>query len=287
MELELTLNKDSSSLSVLEKQVQQMYENDVDYEWLRLGKPHQQLEFLGTMHLCDRYFPKEGHILDIGCGPGRYSIALLERGYQVSLLDLTPALLQKAQEEIHQRGLKAQGYFCQSAKDMSLFEDDTFDSALLAGPLYHLFERQDRLQVLKEAHRILKSSGVVLCAYCNTYCLPRSVLGRDQSEFLDISEVEEIFSLQSLGASAENNKGRPFWFSTPEEALQEVEECGFTLETWAGVEGCGSSMRHDLARMLEEYPQAYSNFLDFFIKTIEHPAYKMAAEHIVIVARKK
>ncbi|NNU78136.1 class I SAM-dependent methyltransferase [Clostridium estertheticum] len=39
--------------------------------------------------------------------------------------------------------------------------DDSADIVLLMGPLYHLQNRDDRLQVLNEAKRVLKKGGLL------------------------------------------------------------------------------------------------------------------------------
>ena len=46
------------------------------------------------------HFPERDHdtirVLDIGCGPGFFSIVLAEQGYQVTAVDLTQAMLDEA-----------------------------------------------------------------------------------------------------------------------------------------------------------------------------------------------
>ena len=57
------------------------------------------------------HFPDRPHemlrILDIGCGPGFFSIVLAEEGFAVTAIDLTSAMLQEAQMNA---GLLAQKY---------------------------------------------------------------------------------------------------------------------------------------------------------------------------------
>jgi len=70
-------------------------------EWKRLFKdPYHQLEFGTTIHFLKKYLPKKGLILDAGGGPGRYATELAKIGYDVTLLDLTPELLQIAKRKI-------------------------------------------------------------------------------------------------------------------------------------------------------------------------------------------
>ncbi|WP_430487046.1 class I SAM-dependent methyltransferase [Clostridium sp. B9] len=61
------------------------------------------------------YFPSEGKILDIGSGPGRYSIELLKRGYNVTLMDLSDKSIDMAKKNIESLGLEADNYICGDA----------------------------------------------------------------------------------------------------------------------------------------------------------------------------
>jgi S-adenosylmethionine-dependent methyltransferase len=63
-------------------------------EWQRLTNPDDgAIEFALTQRLLATYLPPFGRILDLGRGPGRYTIWLVERSYQVVLADLSPELL--------------------------------------------------------------------------------------------------------------------------------------------------------------------------------------------------
>lgn len=46
----------------------------------------------------------------------------------------------------------------------SSFDDGSFDAVLLLGPLYHLPERNDRVEALREACRVLVPGGFVAAA---------------------------------------------------------------------------------------------------------------------------
>ena len=69
-------------------------------EWRRLQKDaYRRIEFIVTMHFLEKYLPKHGLVLDAGGGPGRYTIELAKRGYNVVLLDLVPEMLKLAKKE--------------------------------------------------------------------------------------------------------------------------------------------------------------------------------------------
>jgi len=87
-----------------DKQVKDMikdwYNKTAEYEWERLQQdPYHQVEFIVTMHFLEKYLPKKGLILDAGGGPGRYTIELAKRGYNIILLDLIPKMLEIAKRK--------------------------------------------------------------------------------------------------------------------------------------------------------------------------------------------
>jgi SAM-dependent methyltransferase len=74
--------------------VRAYYASFGEREWQRLTNPDDgAVEFVFTKELLTRYLPPSGRILDLGGGPGRYTIWLAQRGYQVVLADLSPELL--------------------------------------------------------------------------------------------------------------------------------------------------------------------------------------------------
>ena len=69
--------------------VKNFYNSNAKLEWERLDLPLCRIEFVSTLGLIDKYFPKRGRVCDIGGGPGRYAIELIRRGYAVTLLDIS------------------------------------------------------------------------------------------------------------------------------------------------------------------------------------------------------
>ncbi len=68
--------------------VQEHYDSDVQYEWDRLER--HPFEFEITTRRMNKYIKPGDKILDIGGGPGRYSIYYAIKGCDVTLVDLSP-----------------------------------------------------------------------------------------------------------------------------------------------------------------------------------------------------
>ena len=87
--------------------VKEHYDKTAETEWNRLNNPYSRIEYNSTLYLIEKYFPKTGQIIDMGSGPGRYSLELLKRGYQVSLLDLSINELEIAKEQARRERRRA------------------------------------------------------------------------------------------------------------------------------------------------------------------------------------
>ena len=135
--------------------IKDYYNSNVENEWRRLEDPYSRIEFFSTLYMIKKYFPSEGKILDIGSGPGRYSIELLKRGYNVSLMDLSDKCIIAAKNNIEKLGLNADKYVCGDASYLNFEKDNTYDGILLMGPMYHIHSKEQRINILKECKRIL------------------------------------------------------------------------------------------------------------------------------------
>ncbi len=264
--------------------VRDYYDKEAGYEWERLNNAYTRVEMESTLHLIDKYFPKEGRILDIGAGPGRYSMALLKKGYRVSLLDISKVELQLAKEMITKEGLEAEAYYCRSALDLSHLPDSSFDGVMIMGPLYHLHEREARDTVLKEAIRILKPGAPALIAYINSWgCLKAAVY-----EFPDVFADKAHFQRYIAGDlkfSAEESFTATF-FTTPVKALEEVKASGLEIISYAAAEGFLSALYPQLINLSKEKPEIYENFVRASVLYCEEPQYRDASEHLHIIAKK-
>lgn len=99
-------------------------------------------------------------VLDLCCGPGRFSIPLARRGYRVTGVDLTRFYLNKART----RARKARVKVSFVNKDMRDFvRPDTFHLALNMWSSFGYFEdREDDFKVLQNMHASLKRNGRAL-----------------------------------------------------------------------------------------------------------------------------
>ncbi len=140
-------------MGAMSEVVRSYYDREVEREWGRLDRPYRRLELVTTLQLVSRYFPVQGHLADIGGGPGRYTVELLRRGFRVTLVDLSPRAVAFAQAKLAELGLEAEAILCADARDLAVLPPEAFDGALLMGPLYHIVDEAGRAQALAELGR--------------------------------------------------------------------------------------------------------------------------------------
>lgn len=129
----------------------------------RFTPKHGSVEFLTTMRYVERYIKSGDRVLEIGAGTGRYSHALARQGYAVDAVELIQHNIDifhqntQPNEEINiMRG---------NATNLSAITENQYDITLLLGPLYHLYNKEDKRQALREAIRVTKKGGVIFAAY--------------------------------------------------------------------------------------------------------------------------
>jgi SAM-dependent methyltransferase len=136
-------------------------------EWTRLeNSADGQVEFAVTCRTLLQYLPSPARVLDLGGGPGRYTIWLAEQGYQITLADLSPELLAIARERIREAdvGDHVEGVVEADARDLGAWPDGAFDAVLCLGPFYHLPDPTDRVRAAAELARVLTPGGVAFIA---------------------------------------------------------------------------------------------------------------------------
>jgi ubiquinone/menaquinone biosynthesis C-methylase UbiE len=225
-------------------------------------------------------------VLDVGGAAGVHALPLAAAGYEVHLLDPVPRHLEQAREA------------SAGQPDHPLASVDTgdarrlhhpaasFDAVLLLGPLYHLTERADRRDALREAHRVLKPGGVVLAAAISRFASMLDGLFRKQIH-------EPVFAGIVDGDLRDgvhrNPDGRLEWFTTayfhrPDELRDEIVEAGFEVRALVGLEG-PLWLMPDLADRLAD-PGTARRLLDLVGAIEEEPSILGLSAHLLAAGRR-
>lgn len=109
--------------------------------------------------------PKESiNILDIGCGPGFFSIILAKAGYKVTAIDYTSKMIEKAKENCGDLVSKI-NFIKMDAQNLQ-FNDESFDVVVSRNLTWNL---EKPFTAYKEWIRVLKKKGILLNFDANWY----------------------------------------------------------------------------------------------------------------------
>ncbi len=217
-------------------EVQEYYDSIAEREWKRLER--HRVEFDITKRYLSEYIDKNSKILDVGGGPGRYSIYLKEQGHLVSLLDLSYENIKLAKIKAEERKLKIDQYIHANALNLSERVTSKFDVVLCMGPLYHLIKEEDRVKVIAECMKKLKKGGRLFVSFISAYApiidfiknCPEKIIGEKDRLLNYISDGKSINGEEEPGFTTA-------YFINPKEIESFMTQFGLKKEAIAGLEG--------------------------------------------------
>jgi len=118
-------------------------------------------EFERIKSLIERHIKKPNvTIIDVGGGTGKYAEWLAEKGHTVHVIEPVEKHVKLAQKRANK--LKNKFTVTLGESQNLAIENEVADLVILHGPLYHLQKKEDRLQTINEAKRVLKKNGHIL-----------------------------------------------------------------------------------------------------------------------------
>jgi SAM-dependent methyltransferase len=269
-------------------QVRAAYDRYPEREWNRLVDGAQaRLEYLITTHALQQHLPAPDpacYLLDAGGGPGRYTLALAARGYFMTLLDLSPALLRFAHQQIAQAPLAIQQQIEAieegSITDLSRFGDQQFDAVLcLGGPLSHILDGSERQEALRELGRVARGDAPLFISVMNrlgSYC--STIQWRTYSRFSD------QFARTGIGTIGPAEA--PAYFFLPEEFLSSLETAGLSVSRLYGCNGLGAHLEEQHLLDLMADPERWPLWRDLLLATADQITIIGVSNHLLAVAHR-
>ena len=100
------------------------------------------------------------YVLDAGCGTGRVARFLVDSGFQVTGIDISPKMLDLAKHRVPEATFEI--------GDMTTlqYEDDSFDGVVSTYAVFHV-PRMKHFALFQDFRRILKTGGVLLFSIGN------------------------------------------------------------------------------------------------------------------------
>jgi ubiquinone/menaquinone biosynthesis C-methylase UbiE len=272
------------------RRVRRFYSIAAEREWNRLDQPHDgRIEFAVHKAWIGRYLPPApARVLDLGGGPGRYSIWLAQQGYRVTLADFSPELLALAREKAAEHGVDIDDFVEANAADLGHFPDGSFDAALCMGPLYHLILEDDRRQVVSELRRVLKPGGMLFTTFLNRMQTLRVAVQQDIPFFTPYTEgmikkYHQTGVLDWQGIPGTFNLAYLFF---PEEIAPFMEAGDFETIELVASQSHAAHLQKDMALFAERQPELYDWALAEFIEQANEPSILGSGFHILYIGQK-
>jgi ubiquinone/menaquinone biosynthesis C-methylase UbiE len=190
----------------------------------------QEVEFLvDALHL-----EPPMRVLDAGCGPGRHSLALARRGFEVVGVDLSPDFIELARESVSAETSSAT-FVVGDLRDLD--DDDEFDAVIcLCQGGFGLLGGSDDEAVIERFARATKRDGgrVAISAFSSYFAVRH--LEHERGETFDASTGvnHEVATLRD-----EHGQERELdlWTTcfTPRELRLLAERAGLTVDAVYGV----------------------------------------------------
>ncbi|WP_435365756.1 class I SAM-dependent methyltransferase [Haloarchaeobius sp. DYHT-AS-18] len=154
-------------------------------------------------------------VLDAGCGHGRYTEWLLERGAAVVAVDKNEEMLEQARRRIGDRAVIRQGDI---TAPLEFAGDDEFDGVICGLSLHYV---EDWRQPFREFARILKPGGFLVFSAQNPV---DEYIAFEAENYFEVEQ--EVMTWSADGEEVDV----PFYRRPISEAINPLIETGFQLE---------------------------------------------------------
>lgn len=258
-------------------------------EWGRLDR--EPLEFQINWHFIRKYIPTTGRVLDNGAGPGKYAMRLAKKGYEVTLTDLVPKLVEVAQEKAQEMKLDPQfkGFHVADARDLSMLADEQYDAVLTLGPMYHLQADNDRQKAIQELHRVTKQEGIVFVAF-----MPRTkhVLASlmNPGNWKPNDQMDSIVEFMKTGEFNHSDDGRftgAYYFNV-EDIKPFMESHGFETLDLIGSSNIGTLLSSEQwAYWRKRGEDEFNQLMELLKEIASDPHVLGISSHLLYIGKKK
>ena len=266
------------------EQIKQYYDEDSLREWDRLER--HPFELLLTTYMMEKYIKPGDSVLDIGGGPGRYSIHFAKMGCKVTLVDLSDGNIALAREKAKEHGVEFESYAC-NCLELDKLDLGMYDHVFLMGPLYHIAEKSDREKAVRLALERLKPGGEIFCSFILDFA--GLINDMKYGPGLIIDDMSDPFLRRLVdesmleGKDLSDTRFGPFSFVNQKHIEPFMEQFGLEKLEFFGQEGILSPCEN----LIKEYPEDERNmWIEIAKSFLGKPEYLSWSEHAMYIGKK-
>jgi SAM-dependent methyltransferase len=227
-------------------------------------------------------------VADVGCGPGRFAIDLIEAGADVTLVDLSPAMLEQARQRLTEAGVEAADIVEADVRDLATFEDGTFDLVVCyGGAVSYCYDEHER--ALAELARIAAPGAPLLVSVMTLVGMMRLLGSLDAASVLE-DWPEHMPEVDWDADGAVLTRDSPEWhlplaLFTPEGLAEALSSVGCEVERFA-VSNPLTMLGQELEQITAS-EAASQRLIDLEVALSERPGFRDSGEHLIALARKR
>ena len=263
------------------KEVKAYYNEHVKDEDRRLDE--HPFEIPVTMHFVKKYLTPGASIFDVACGTGRIGKLLLNHGYFVGLNDLSDKNIELVRERLgsHRNLIFTE---CSDALESQRWEHKLWDCVFMLGPLYHMVNKEKRLQVLKRAYDNLEPGGYLFSSFMTRVGAMVYGVKHNPEGILFPDGAKKLWETGTDNRFVEDTEYFTHaYFSHPEEINPLLESVGFQPLHLAGAEGIFGERFELFHQLKDELKEEWKKFI---IKNCEDNHLVHQSKHLLSLAQK-
>lgn len=204
---------------------------------------------------------KNKKILDLGCGSGSFSYALVERGAHVIGVDLSEKWIEICKKEYpHEKNIT---FICADGTNLTQFANDSFDFVVMNMVLINIPTLDKVNKIFQEVSRVLKKSGQLVFTDLHPLAL-----------MIEDTLCESITYLHGFSYFKDGSKFTSK-VKLADYSVIEFKDIHWTIETYTR---CLYDAKMCISRIIEPKPIKGA---PFFLKDYKIP------EHIIFVCNKQ
>lgn len=263
---------DFQQLYAMKDKTQQIIKTyEIFNEDIRLSRSKAaRVEFLTTVKYIEKYLKEGDKILDVGAGAGEYSLYFAKKGYAVHAVELADnnikAFRQKLSPDLSLD--LEQG----DARNLSHYEDNSFDVVLLFGPLYHLHEEKDRQTCIAEAKRVCKKDGMIFFAF----------ISNDMVILTELCYSADYLKGNTYNHNTFKVEDFPFVFFTLDQCRKMLIDGGITILHEIASDGVSELLEDTINNMDDT---SYEQYLNYHFYCCEKPEMLGRSNHLLFIGR--
>ena len=271
------------------KIIENFFNNSGVNEWDRLVRTPRDLVSLHIhTHYLREYIKSGDNVLEVGPGPGRFTIELAKLSARISIIDISSEQLKLNEQKVKEAGFEDAVLWRRKMDivDLSEIPDNSFDATVCyGGPLSYVFEQADK--ALDEVLRVTKPNGYVFLGVMSSLGTWQLYIEWvfDHVEELGLEKLEKLVKDGELTGklAANGHHCRMYRWNELQTLLQkhpceivEVSACAYISNSLHTEEKLREAMKK---------PEVWEAFLRWELEFCKEPGAIDGGTHMIVVLK--